>query len=76
MPDLGPLAWGWLALVLLVASVVRGYAGFGFSALVVAGGAGWIPARRAARARSFPASTSCVECGPGNGSWNDGASPS
>ncbi len=39
LPDLGPLAWGWLALVLLVASVVRGYSGFGFSALVVAGGA-------------------------------------
>ena len=35
--DLGPLAWGWLALVALGASFVRGYSGFGFAALLVSG---------------------------------------
>ena len=37
--DLGPLAWGWLALVALGASFVRGYSGFGFAALLVSGAA-------------------------------------
>jgi uncharacterized protein len=36
--DLGPLAWGWLALVVLGAAFVRGYSGFGSAALMVAGG--------------------------------------
>ncbi|EYD78171.1 hypothetical protein Rumeso_00264 [Rubellimicrobium mesophilum DSM 19309] len=35
--DLGPLAWGWLAVVALGASFVRGYSGFGFAALLIAG---------------------------------------
>jgi hypothetical protein len=35
--DLGPLAWAWLALVALGAAFVRGYSGFGFAALLVAG---------------------------------------
>ena len=35
--DLGPLAWGWLALVALGAAFVRGYSGFGFAALLIAG---------------------------------------
>jgi uncharacterized membrane protein YfcA len=35
--DLGPLAWAWLALVALGASFVRGYSGFGFAALLIAG---------------------------------------
>jgi hypothetical protein len=37
--DLGPLAWAWLAAVALGASFVRGYSGFGFAALLVAGAA-------------------------------------
>ena len=37
--DLGPLAWGWLALVALGAAFVRGYSGFGFAALLIAGAA-------------------------------------
>ena len=37
--DLAPLAWGWLALVALGASFVRGYSGFGFAALLVSGAA-------------------------------------
>ena len=37
--DLGSLAWGWLALVALGASFVRGYSGFGFAALLVSGAA-------------------------------------
>lgn len=37
--DLCPLAWGWLALVALGASFVRGYSGFGFAALLVSGAA-------------------------------------
>jgi uncharacterized membrane protein YfcA len=35
--DLGPLAWTWLAFVVLGASFVRGFSGFGFAALLVAG---------------------------------------
>jgi hypothetical protein len=35
--DLGPLGWGWLALVALGAAFVRGYSGFGFAALLIAG---------------------------------------
>lgn len=38
LPDLGPLAWGWLALVILGAAVARGYSGFGSAALMMAGG--------------------------------------
>ena len=38
LPDLGPLAWGWLAVVALGAAYVRGYSGFGFAALIVVGG--------------------------------------
>jgi hypothetical protein len=34
--DLGPLALAWLALACLVAGFVRGYSGFGFSALLIA----------------------------------------
>ena len=34
--DLGPLALAWLALAILVAGFVRGYSGFGFSALLIA----------------------------------------
>ena len=34
--DLGPLALVWLALACLVAGFVRGYSGFGFSALLIA----------------------------------------
>ena len=37
MFDLGPLALVWMAVVVLVAAFVRGYSGFGFSAMVVAG---------------------------------------
>jgi uncharacterized membrane protein YfcA len=37
--DLGPLAWGWLAIVALGAAFVRGYSGFGFAALLIAGAA-------------------------------------
>jgi uncharacterized membrane protein YfcA len=37
--DLGPLAWGWLALVALGAAFVRGYSGFGFAALLISGAA-------------------------------------
>jgi hypothetical protein len=34
--DLGPLALAWLAFACLVAGFVRGYSGFGFSALLIA----------------------------------------
>jgi hypothetical protein len=34
--DLGPPGLAWMALAVLVAAVVRGYSGFGFSALVIA----------------------------------------
>ena len=34
--DLGPLALAWMALALLVAGFVRGYSGFGFSAMTIA----------------------------------------
>ena len=34
--DLGPMALAWLALSCLVAGFVRGYSGFGFSALLIA----------------------------------------
>ncbi len=37
--DLGPLGWGWLALVAFGAAFVRGYSGFGFAALLVSGAA-------------------------------------
>ena len=35
--DLTPFGMGFMALTFLVAAFVRGYSGFGFSALVVAG---------------------------------------
>lgn len=35
--DLGPWATAWLVLVCLVAGYVRGYAGFGFAAIIVTG---------------------------------------
>ena len=41
--DLGPLALLWLAVACFVAGFVRGYSGFGYSALLVA------PARLATR---------------------------
>ena len=34
--DLGPGALAWLAVACLVAGFVRGYSGFGFSALLIA----------------------------------------
>ena len=34
--DLGPLALAWMALAVLVAGFVRGYSGFGFSAMTIA----------------------------------------
>jgi uncharacterized membrane protein YfcA len=37
LSDLGPAGWAWLAAVALGASFVRGYSGFGFAALLVAG---------------------------------------
>ena len=37
--DLGPGALAWLAVACLVAGFVRGYSGFGFSALVVSAAA-------------------------------------
>lgn len=37
--DLGAGAFAWLAAVVLVAAFVRGYSGFGYSALVIAGSA-------------------------------------
>lgn len=37
--DLSPLGLGWLALTVLVAGFVRGYSGFGFSALTIASSA-------------------------------------
>jgi uncharacterized protein len=33
--DLSPLAAGWMAVAILVAALVRGYSGFGYSALVI-----------------------------------------
>lgn len=36
--DLGPLGWGWLAVVVLGASFIRGFSGFGSAALMMAGG--------------------------------------
>lgn len=37
--DLSPPGWGWLALLALLAAFARGYAGFGFAALLIAGAA-------------------------------------
>ena len=34
--DLGPLALVWMAVAILIAAFVRGYSGFGFSAMVIA----------------------------------------
>jgi uncharacterized protein len=34
--DLGPLALAWMAVAIFVAAFVRGYSGFGFSAMVIA----------------------------------------
>ena len=34
--DLGPAALVWMAVAVLVAGFVRGYSGFGFSAMVIA----------------------------------------
>ncbi len=39
MPELGPLAWGWLAALAFGAAFVRGYSGFGLAALLVSGAA-------------------------------------
>ena len=34
--DLGPAALAWMAVAILVSAFVRGYSGFGFSAMVIA----------------------------------------
>lgn len=43
LPDLSLLAWAWLALVVLGASVLRGLTGFGSAAIMVAGGSLVVP---------------------------------
>ena len=37
--DLSPVGLGWMAVTVLVAGFVRGYSGFGFSALTIASSA-------------------------------------